>query len=148
MKKIIASLILFAGAATNLALADTPISQSELPQAAQTFIATYFSGDQVRKVEKDHGRRGVQYEVEFISKAEIDFDANGEWREVKAARGASVPDGIVPEAIASYVNTNFPGIAVKEISRKRGGFEVELTNGSELHLTADGKPMQPRRAHH
>ncbi len=101
----------------------------------------------MRKVEKDHGRRGVQYEVEFISKAEIDFDANGEWREVKAARGTSVPEGIVPEAIANYVSTNFPGIAVKEISRKRGGFEVELTNGSELHLTADGKPMQPRRAH-
>ncbi|WP_367881112.1 hypothetical protein [uncultured Duncaniella sp.] len=32
-----------------------------------------------------------------------------------------------------------------EISRKRGGYEVELSNGSELKLTEDAKPMPDRQ---
>ncbi len=37
------------------------------------------------------------------------------------------------------------GQTIEEISRKRGGYEVELSNGSELNLTEDAKPMQPRQ---
>ena len=65
--------------------------------------------------------------------------------QVKAARGTSVPSAIVPAAIAKYVATNFKGQTIVEISRKRGGYEVELSNGSELKLTEDAKPMQPRQ---
>lgn len=125
--------------------AGTPINQSELPEVAQTFITKYFSKDQVRKVEKDNGRRGMEYEVDFTSGAEVDFTSDGNWKEVKAARGTSVPSAIVPTAIANYVDTNFKGQTIVEISRKRGGYEVELSNGSELKLTEDAKPMQPRQ---
>ncbi|WP_300634473.1 PepSY-like domain-containing protein [uncultured Duncaniella sp.] len=48
-------------------------------------------------------------------------------------------------SIAKYVDTNFKGQIIVEISRKRGGYEVELSNGSELKLTEDAKPMQPRQ---
>lgn len=123
--------------------AGTPINQSELPKAAQTFITRYFSKDQVRKVEKDNGRRGMEYEVDFMSGAEVEFTSDGNWREVKAARSTSVPAAIVPTAIAKYVEANFKGLAIVEISRKRGGFEVELSNGTELKLTEDAKPLQP-----
>lgn len=125
--------------------AGTPINQSELPEAAQTFITKYFSKDQVRKVEKDNGRRGMEYEVDFTSGAEVDFTSDGNWKEVKAARCTSVPSAIVPTAIAKYVDTNFKGQTIVEISRKRGGYEVELSNGSELKLTEDAEPMQPRQ---
>ncbi len=125
--------------------AGTPIKQSELPKAAQTFIAKYFSKDQVRKVEQDNGRRGLEYEVDFASGAEVDFVSDGNWKEVKAARGNAVPAAIVPAAISKYVETNFKGNSIVEISRKRGGYEVELSNGSELKLTEDAQPMQPRQ---
>lgn len=123
----------------------TPIRQSELPKAAQTFITKHFPNDMVRKVEKDNGHRGIEYEVDFSSGAEIDFKSDGDWKEVKAAHGNSVPAAIVPAAIARYVDANFKGEAIVEISRKRGGYEVELTNGSELKLTEDAKPLQPRQ---
>lgn len=130
------SAIMFAG---------SPISQSELPKAAQTFLTKYFPGDEVLKAEKDQGRRGMEYEVDLSSGAEIDFISDGTWKEVKAARGKSVPTGIVPTAIDKYVSTNFEGQSIVEISRKRGGYEVELSNGSELKLTEDAKPMPARR---
>lgn len=146
MKKILATMLLMVVASVSAAIfAGTPINQSELPKAAQSFITKYFSKDQVRKVEKDNGRRGMEYEVDFTSGAEVDFTSDGNWKEVKAARGTSVPSAIVPAAIAKYVATNFKGQTIVEISRKRGGYEVGLSNGSELKLTEDAKPMQPRQ---
>lgn len=145
MKKLLSLMLATIVASLSATMfAGTPINQSELPKAAQTFITQYFSKDQVRKVEKDNGRRGMEYEVDFTSGAEIDFTSDGNWKEVKAARGTSVPSEIVPTAIAKYVDTNFKGQSIVEISRKRGGYEVELSNGSELKLTEDAKPMQPR----
>lgn len=146
MKKFITlMLIALAALMPSKMFAGRPISQSELPKAAQTFITRHFSNDQVRKVELDNGYRGAEYEVDFTSGAEVDFKSDGDWKEVKAARGNSVPSAIVPTAIARYVATNFNGLTIVEISRKRGGYEVELNNGTELKLTEDAKPMQPRQ---
>ncbi len=146
MKKFLATMLLMVVASVSATIfAGTPIKQSELPKAAQSFITKYFPKDQVRKVEKDNGRRGIEYEVDFTSGAEVDFTSDGNWKKVKAACGTSVPSAIVPTAIAKYVATNFKGQTIVEISRKRGGYEVELSNGSELKLTEDAKPMQPRQ---
>lgn len=146
MKKLVTLvLVLFASAFLSTMSAGTPIAQSQLPKAAQTFITKYFPKDKVKKVEKDQGYRGVEYDVDFISGAEVEFKSDGNWKEVKAARGTSVPAAIVPAAIAKYVSANFKGLTIVEIARKRGGYEVELSNGSELKLTEDAKPMQPRK---
>lgn len=142
MKKLL--ILMLAVFTASAVYAGKPINQSELPAAARTFITKYFSNDGVRKVEQDNGRHGTEYEVDFTSGAEVDFKSDGDWKEVKAARGNSVPAAIVPAAIAKYVADNFAGLSIVEIARKRGGYEVELSNGTELKLTEDAKPMQPR----
>lgn len=129
---------------STMMFAGTPIKSSELPKAAQTFLTKYFPGDNVRKAEKDQGRRGMEYEVDLMSGAEVDFMENGDWKEVKAAKGKSVPAAIVPAAISKYISTNFKGQTIVEIGRKRGGYEVELSNGTELKLTEDAKQMSAR----
>lgn len=129
--------------------AGTPINQYELPQAAQVFLNKYYAGDDIRKADKEQGRRGMEYEVELKSGAEIDFRDNGDWKEVKAADGQSVPLEIIPVAIVKYVTDNYEGQTIVEIARKRGGYEVELSNDTELKLTEDAKPMpaKPMRRH-
>lgn len=126
--------------------AGTPISQSTLPSVARTFISKYFPGEKIRKAEKEQGHRGTEYEVDLTSGAEVCFRDNGEWKEVKAARGKSVPAAVVPAAISRYVATHHKGNSIVEISRKRGGYKLELSNGTELHLTAEAKPMTGRRS--
>ncbi len=146
MKKIPALIIAAIVASASATMqAGTPIQQSELPKAALTFIAKHFPNDNVRKAEKDNGRRGTEYEVDLAGGAEIDFRSDGEWKEVKAAKGSAVPAAIIPSAIAKYVKANFSGQTIVEISRKRGGYEVELSNGTELKLTEDAKPMPARQ---
>lgn len=141
MKKgLITAISIFAASMAGV-YAGTPISVQQLPKAASDFIAQYFAGDNVRKVEQDQGRHCTEYEVDLTSGAEVDFREDGTWKEVKAARGNAVPSAIVPSAIAKYVATNYPGQSIVEISHKRGGYEIELTNGTELKLTADVKPL-------
>lgn len=146
MKKFLSlMLVIVASSVSAMVYAGTPIKQTELPNAAQTFLSKHFPGDAVIKAEKDQGRRGMEYEVDLQSGAEIDFRDNGDWKEVKAACGNAVPSAIVPSAIAKYVSANFNGQSIVEISRKRGGYEVELSNGTELKLTKDAKPMPDRQ---
>lgn len=146
MKKILSVMLIAIVASVSAHIyAGTPVNSSELPESIHTFLGKYFPGDNVRKAEKEQGRRGLEYEVDLTSGAEIDFMADGSWKEIKAARGAAVPDGIVPAAIVKYVAANFAGQSIVEISRKRGGYEVELSNGSELKLTEDAKPMPARQ---
>lgn len=146
MKRLIVLMLVAVTASFSaLVFAGTPISQSELPKAAQTLLSKHFPGDNVRKAEKEQGRRGAEYEVDLVSGAEVDFRDNGDWKEVKAARGKAVPAAIVPDAISKYVTTNFAGQSIVEISRKRGGYEVELSNGTELKLTEDAKPFTEKR---
>ena len=97
MKKFFSLMLVgLAASMSSAAFAGTPINQSELPKAAQTFITKYFGKDQIKKVEKDNGRRGVEYDVDFVSGAEVEFMSEGNWKEVKAARGTAVPTAIVP----------------------------------------------------
>ncbi|MBD5172923.1 MAG: hypothetical protein HDT02_06900 [Bacteroidales bacterium] len=146
MKRIITvMLVAVAASFSALVFAGTPVKQSELPKAAQTFLSKHFPGDNVRKAEKEQGRRGAEYDVDLVSGAEVDFRDNGDWKEVKAAKGKSIPAAIIPSAISKYVSTNHPGQRIVEISRKRGGYEVELSNGTELKLTEDAKPITGNR---
>lgn len=148
MKKAILLVLITLVASMSMELmAGTPVSSSELPKAAVAFINKHFSADKIRKVEKDSGRRGLEYEVDMVSGAEIEFTEDGNWKDVKAARGNAVPAAVVPSAIAAYVASNFKGQTIVEISRKRGGYEVELANGTELKLTEDAKPMPARPDH-
>lgn len=127
MKKFFSLMLIGIAASMSASMyAGTPIKQSELPKAAQTFMTKHFPNEQVKKVEKDNGRRGMEYEVDFISGAEVEFRTDGEWKEVKAAKGNAVPAAIVPAAITKFVNTNFSGQSIVEISRKRGGYELSL----------------------
>lgn len=144
MKKVFLSALGIAAAIS--ANAGTPITQEQLPKEANSFITKYFSDDKTKKVEKEQGRRGMEYEVDFTSGAEVEFREDGTWKSVKAARGKALLDAIIPAAILKHVQANYKGQNIVEISRKRGGYEVELSNGSELKLTEDAKPLteQPR----
>ena len=123
------------------AFAGTPIQPSELPGAAQKFLDRHFTGDKVAKAEKEQTKKGYEFDVNLASGAEIEFRETGKWKEVKAAKGASVPVTLVPAAITKYVADNYAGQSIVEIARKRGGFQIELSNGTELKLTEEAQPL-------
>lgn len=117
---------------------DTPIVVNDLPQAAKTFISTYYAGVSVAGVVRDSDHGTIEYDVKFVNGHEVTFNAAGEWIDVDAPTGSSIPDGIAPAAIVEYLTENFPLAGINEISKTPTGYEVELTTNVDLLFNADG----------
>ncbi|MDD3477577.1 MAG: cytochrome b5 domain-containing protein [Candidatus Izemoplasmatales bacterium] len=45
---------------------------------------------------------------------------------------------VLPEAITTYLNTNYEGVAVKEVEMEDNGYEVKLQNGIEIKFDLQG----------
>lgn len=75
---------------------DSPISLSDLPPAARSFISKFTPNDEVVRVTKESTLSSLQYDVRFRSGLEVEFDAAGNWTDVDAPKGQAIPTGIVP----------------------------------------------------
>ena len=118
---------------------DVKIDASELPVLAQNFIDTYFTGNKIKHITKDTDSDGLTYEVALTGGYEIEFDAVGHWKDVDAPRNKTIPSGIAPEAIETYVAINYPLNGMNEITRSYSGYEVELINGVSLYFNQLGE---------
>ena len=118
---------------------DGLVPASALPANAQTFVNQYFSANNIVSVWKDTEKGKIEdYTVLFADGTEVEFLANGEWKEVKARNGA-VPAKIVPAKISKYVHKNYPNVLIKEIQKERRKYEVSLSNGLDLDFNLNGK---------
>lgn len=117
---------------------DRIVPVGQLPEAAKTFLEQYFPGIAISYIKKDSDLLKTTYEVRLDSGAEIDFDSKGEWDKVDCKR-QSVPAALVPAAINTYIDSNFPGQFVVKIDKELFGYEVELANDLELKFTKDGR---------
>ncbi len=110
------------------------ISPDKLPEQAKTFISTYFPSATILNTVKDKD----EYDVTLTDGTTIDFDKAGNWKDVDATPGKTVPSGFYPSSIDSYIAENYPGQGVNEISRDKRGYEVELTSTIDLHFDTEG----------
>ena len=118
---------------------DGLVPASALPANAQTFINQHFSANSIVSVWRDTEKGRVEdYTVLFADGTEVEFLADGNWKEVKARNGQVSPK-IVPAKIAKYVQKKFPKAMIKEIKKGRAKYEVDLTNGVELIFNLNGK---------
>ena len=118
---------------------DGLIPVQSLPASAQTFINQHFSASNIVSVWQDNEKGRVEdYTVLFADGTEVEFRANGDWKEVKARNGA-VPTKIVPAKISKYVHKNYPNVLIKEIQKERRKYEVSLSNGLDLDFNLNGK---------
>lgn len=113
------------------------ISYSKLPTKGQNFIAKYFDSSAVDYVKLDDDYFSKDYEVVFRNRTKVEFDGNGEWKEIDG-NGVGIPTKMIPQNIVNYVSKSFPQNKIKKIERMRRGYEVELTNGLDLIFNAKG----------
>ena len=113
-----------------------PVTQ--LPEAAKAFVQQHFPGQVIDYVVRDTDFDGDVYEICLNNGVEIDFDLAGIWEKVDCNYDA-VPNEIIPNVIANYVNAHHGGDFIVKIDKEHYGYEVELSNGIELKFTADGQ---------
>lgn len=117
---------------------DEFVPADQLPSVSQSFISTYYPEGKVVYVNRETEGNIIQYEVTMASGDEITFDSEGNWIDVDAPDGRSIPDGIAMQPIVDYVAANYVGAGINEIARTSTGFEVELTTGVDLRFGPDG----------
>ena len=98
---------------------EKPIAFEQLPQAAQTFV----------KQETDFLKKS--YDVVFINGDKLEFDSNGNWKEM-SCKMQSVPESAIPAAIKKFVNENYPDARVMQLEKDRYEYEVKLSNFWEI----------------
>ena len=108
-----------------------------LPQEAQSFLNAHFSSTTVRSVVKDYDDLTYTYEVALADGTQIEFKKSGEWKSIDN-RQVGIPSSVLPEEIATYLNTNHAETFVVDVERD-WQYDVELNNGLDLDFTLGGK---------
>lgn len=111
---------------------ETIVSVNQLPSNAKSFLNNYFKDVKATKVTLENDGGIVVYDVDLANGFEVVFNASGEWVEVDAPDGMTIPDGIAMEEIVTYIEANYSGYGINEISKVVAGYDVELTSGVEL----------------
>src|SRR5690606_38435447 len=115
------------------------ITLEQLPQAAQNVIKRHFDAQKVSYIKEDSNfMSGNDYEVKFNDGKKVEFDSKGNWTEVDMDKSA-IPPGIVPENIIAHVNKAFPNNSIVQIEKSSRKYEVELSNGLDLHFNSKGE---------
>jgi hypothetical protein len=131
--------VLIAGSSFQAIGQEKVIEVNNLPKAAQSFISSNYGNDKVALVKSEKElMQSIEYKVVLASGIELEFDSKGNWTEVDA-KSKSVPQGIVPAKIKSYVQKSFPNNNIVQINKDSKGYEVELTNGIEVKFNKNAE---------
>lgn len=140
MKRIGIILIGFA-LMTNLACADNDKvtnNINELPQVSRTFLNNYFNGNKVSHIKIDKDLFLIDsYDVILTDGTSVEFNRDGEWKEVKSFQ-QNIPDTLIPAEIKQYVNQNYPSQKIMAVERGKRKVSIDLANGLELEFDLNG----------
>lgn len=115
---------------------DKPINVNQLPAKAQQVMNTHFKGQKVALAKMESGLIEKSYDVILANGTKVEFDRNGSWTEVSCPATASVPTAFIPAAIANYIKSTYQGAKVLKIERDGKGYDVKLSNGTELEFNS------------
>lgn len=138
MKKMFFSILFVAFALSLNACTDgKPIGFDQLPQNAQTTITQYFNKEDILLIRLDKDDLLTTYEVKFKDGTELEFDRKGKPIKIDCQQ-RRVPDGLIPQKVLAYVNTNYPDAFITEWGKDDLRWKAELDNSLELVFNNDG----------
>jgi hypothetical protein len=136
MKKVLTALIIcFFGLGFTLQAGEREraITFGKLPMKAQNFITDNFSKDQVLLITEETEFLDKEFKVMLENGISLKFESDGAWKKVENKLTA-VPESLIPSEIRSFVDQKFPKADIREIQRKKRGWEIELMNGISLEF--------------
>jgi uncharacterized membrane protein YkoI len=125
-----------------LSAQDVKINPEDLPTNASSFIKTNFGAEKILMAEKDIDQNETSYEVHLSNGAKIEFDQNGNWKEVDGNKKTSIPTAFIDKNILKFVSANYPNAKIIKIEKDLTKYEVDLSNGKELVFDNAGKYLR------
>jgi hypothetical protein len=113
------------------------LSDSEIPATIKSYIQTHFTNNSIVLVLKEVDDNETTYEVYLTNKIELEFD--GSFEVISIESSTKLPNSVIPEAILTYVTTNYPSNFITEWELEATYQQVELDNDLELDFTLTGE---------
>lgn len=113
------------------------IGVPELPAQAQAFLQKHFNISDIAYIEREHEGMHYEYNVHLKNNTEIDFDNRGNLQSVDC-QSSPVPEGIIPELIATFIKLHHPNYFAKEYTIGYRHITVELSSGLEVIFDLEG----------
>ncbi len=115
---------------------ERPISFEQLPVASREFIKKHFPEAKMAFATVE-GRLWPSYDVIFTDGTKMEFDSDGQWKDIDC-KYSYVPEAVMLPKIVEFYKQIYPEARVKEIERDRSGYELRLDNRMELHFDLRG----------
>lgn len=131
MKQIVLSLVVAVTFAFAADAGNRPISYSDLPAAARTFLESNFPGKDVAYAAVDDDLVRPDYMVTFKDGMKIQFEHSGRLEKIESG-SSLIPERIIPVQICDYVRTHYPDAKVTEYEVGRRDYDIKLSNRMEL----------------
>lgn len=116
----------------------TSHNASDIPGKAREILSQNFKSGVSLVETETSGLGSKEYEVTLTDGSEITFNHSGDWESIDTPNDGAVPAGLVPTAIANYINAKHKGVSIVGISKEKHGFDVELSNGLEIQFDKEG----------
>ncbi len=138
-KTILLVVILFGMSLAAVAMA---LNVNQLPNEAQVFLSKYFQEEKVLRCERDLDDNC--YEVLLSDGSELEFDAQGQWREIEIDYRLISSDFVkqlLPQNAYKYLLEQNLSNKVESIKRTRVGYKIDLrsNNIDEIHFDKNGQ---------
>ena len=119
---------------------DDNVNEVVLPSKANTFLSAKFKGANIVKLSKvNDNQTKKEFEVILDNGIKVEFDKDGNWVEIEAVKDdGTIPNEFVPAKILAYVTLNYPNLGVNSIEIEDDGYEIELTDGTDLDFDLEG----------
>ncbi|MBQ7996948.1 MAG: PepSY-like domain-containing protein [Paludibacteraceae bacterium] len=135
MKKTLLNALLVLTTCFTACANEKVIPYPEMPLQAQRLIEAHFSKADVSVVMMDRELLSTDYEVRLNDGTKVEFDKSGELTKIDCGTKA-VPEALIPEAVRTYVKTNFPNTFITEWGKDDRRWKAELNNGLDLEFSS------------
>lgn len=115
------------------------INFSSLPQKSQQFINQHFADKTIQIIFMEKEIFDKDYEVIFVDGSKIEFNKNGNWKDVECKFRPGVPLTFIKQGIVSLVSSRFPYAFIESISFEHNRYEVDLSNDIEMVFDSEGR---------
>ena len=137
MKNLIFTLLLVTAISYNTNAQDRKIAVDQIPKQITEYLNTHFPNNTVLDASFDDHVRYKKYEIELNGKISLEFSTEFKVTEIKSK--GKLPDSVIPEAILSYVKTNYPNNSISDWEIDKGNQQIELNNGTDLIFNLKGE---------
>lgn len=110
------------------------IDVKELPETVTVFLAQEFPNSTVILAKRNNLR---EIKVYLSSSHKVEFDRQGQWKEVDGTVQSEVPSSLLPVKAQTYLTANFANFAIVSLEKERNTYEVEIVDKSNLRVEYD-----------